>query len=242
MSNYQNQNQNSPAKVKSILNESKLRLSKPVENEKGKYSSLQFSIHNNQPRITVWTGYENDKSQNTGYGKIEAALDIPHMYILIELIREAAAAKEATKSSLECKNYIFNGGKKSSEPLLQTTVYVGKDDKGIVYISLIAYNKDRPKIKFDFNINKFYHTLKNNEGAVMSADVASVTAAKGWCRLLENIIANVATNGFVDNSERNKNAYNDRTNNYSKNNNNNSRSSEEDSGGGKTYEDDDIPF
>jgi hypothetical protein len=57
--------------------------------------------------------------------------------------------------------------------------WIGKDDNGIIWISVVAEN--RPKIKFEFRISDF-HKLFHGNGTALTEAEASELQARAWVR------------------------------------------------------------
>ena len=64
-----------PTREKICLDHNKLRLGTACPTAEGKWSSLVWGIHKNNPRITVYTGDPADNTSRTNNGAIRAELD-----------------------------------------------------------------------------------------------------------------------------------------------------------------------
>lgn len=182
---------------KNALDNRKLQMS--ARNQDGKFASLQWGIFSNNPRITVYTNVESDKDVN--YGKISANMDTPAFYAFLGLLNEAIDFVKGTngleefKASIENKNFIFPGGKRSEKPVVQSELFVGKDKEGVVWMGVMA--KDRPRIKFDFQLADF-HQLKHGTGETFSKAEASVVAARAMWTILVEMIAHMQVTEWVE--------------------------------------------
>lgn len=182
---------------KTALDNKKLQLS--AKNQDGKYASLQWGIFSNNPRITVYTNVESDRDVN--YGKISANMDAISFFGFMNLLRMAIEFVPGTdgqpefKRSIENKNFIFPGGKRSDKPVVQSELFVGKDKEGMVWMSVTA--KDRPRIKFDFQLSDF-HALKHGTGEYYSKAEASVVAANAYLTLLVEMFGHMLVTEWVE--------------------------------------------
>lgn len=189
-----------PAKPKNALNHNKLNMVTKCPTAEGKLSKLSWQIHKNNPRITVWTGDPADESSRTNNGKIQAELDMPHLFALFGMIRKAITAEAGHKDCMECWNFIFPGGQRSKEPVNTAKIWVGKDKEGVVYISVVdGLHKDRPIIKFDFLPGSGGNWIRFNrgDGTAYSKSDASMLFAQGYSSMLEMIYTNLAITEFV---------------------------------------------
>lgn len=180
-----------PPRVKTGLDEYKLRLSAPPSQGATKPASLAFSLVANQPRIDVYTNVPNDK-QN---GNIRAAMDAPTFWALIEALKIVIDGEAGQKISIPNKNYTWWEGKRSDEPKLVSTTIVGKDKEGVVFISVVA--KDRPFIKFPF-LPSLFHTLVKADGSGFTDAEMSILYAKGYAKNLPMLYASVSDTHYQE--------------------------------------------
>lgn len=186
---------------KNPLDNKKLHMS--AKNQDGKYASLQWGLFANNPRITVYTNVESDR--DTNYGKISANMDTPAFYAFLGLLQEAIQfvpgtnGREEFKASIENKNFIFPGGKRSEKPVVQSELFVGKDKDGVVWMGVMA--KDRPRIKFNFQLSDF-HMLKHGTGETYSAAEASKVAAEAYWNILTEMLAHMQVSHWVEPEEK----------------------------------------
>lgn len=185
---------------KTPLDNKKLNMS--AKNQDGKYASLQWGLFANNPRITVYTNVESDR--DTNYGKISANMDTPAFYSFLGLLAEAIAfdtenGTREYKVSIENKNFIFPGGKRSEKPVVQSELFIGKDKEGIVWMGVMA--KDRPRIKFNFQLSDF-HMLKHGTGEYYSAAEASKVAAEAYWNILSKMLAHMQVSHWVEPEEK----------------------------------------
>lgn len=179
-----------PQRKKIALDNSKLNLSAP--NAAGKNATLKFGFVNNNPRLTVWTNDPNDTTDN---GKITAALNLPVLFAWLEMVKDAAMAENGFKAAIENRNYIFPGGKRSETPVVTSRLIAGKDEQGVVYVSVTANN--RPNIKFAFGTDSF-HSFKDSQGNQMDRGQASKYSALGFYSLMQRMYGHLAVTEFVE--------------------------------------------
>lgn len=184
-----------PERVKNALDNRKLSMSTPTPGNQGKWSSLQWGLYANNPRITVYTNDPNDSGPDKGYGKITANLDLPVFFAFLSQLDQIINGPDDNKVGIENKNYIFPGGKKSEKPVVVSTLWFGKDKEGIVWMSIVA--RDRPKIQFKFGPSDFHHFQKG-DGTPFTAGECSQLFAKGYIRILEEMVPTLAVANYVE--------------------------------------------
>jgi uncharacterized membrane protein YgcG len=225
----------------------KLHLSTPCPTAKGKYSSLQVNLFSNNPRITVYTNDPDDQGESKQYGKITANLDAQVFMVFLGALAKIidGPAGQEDKVKIENKNFIFPGGKRSESPVVQSELHFGKDAEGVVWVSVTA--RDRPRIKFPFGKSDF-HTLFHKTGEQYSNGEQSALFARGWVRLMENMLAHLLVTEYVepekkDNGGGNRNGGGGGYNRNNGGGGNRGNSYGGGGGGGSTEEvSDDIPW
>ena len=145
-----------------------------------KVSVLSWGCWNGNPRITVNTNIESDKTNK--YGMITAAFNPETFFILLDHLKLLVDAPNDTGYKFECKTTteLSEGGR--SEPFVASSVWIGKDSEGKIWISVLIEN--RPKIKFVFMISNF-HTIHEKGKGPITEDHASRLQAKACANLLE---------------------------------------------------------
>ena len=186
-----------PAKVypKNALNNEKLTMWAPSPNAPGRNARLEYSLMENCPRITVFTGDPSESSKENNFGKIYGAMDPQSFYIFMTLLEQAANSKEEFKTKIENKGYTFFGGKRSETPVVLSETIVGRDKDGIVWMSVVSPN--RPRIKFPFSISEF-HTIVRGDGSQPTAPEISSMVAKATVKILQSLYPLVMSKEYVD--------------------------------------------
>lgn len=177
-----------PAKVETLLNSSKLRLSAQNPANK-KYANLSVDLYRSNPRIIVNTNDDALRNENDGWGKITAAMDPLLINILIEKLRLIAQSKEPTRVALENYNHSYSGGQRSQDIAHLNTVWIGRDDQGVVYISVVHVDQKFPRIKFPFGpSDNRYGRFKGADGNELSRAELSSMSALGWCAVMQDAL------------------------------------------------------
>ncbi len=192
-------------------------------------AKLRFGIWNNNPRITVYTNEDSDKKNNMGM--ITAPMDPVVFSTFLAKLSETISSPPNTKFSIQNYTMKKGDGEEKLRKVHINDIYGGKDENGVIWISVVEGN--RPKFKFDFG-NFPFHKFFKGDGEEMSKAELSQIAAKAAINLFSDILSNYITNNYehVQNTykPRNKGNYNNNRNNNYQNNN----SSE--------IADDDLPF
>lgn len=184
---------------KTALDEYKLRLVSDAPPKGARRpATLAFSVVKNNPRFTLFTNVDTDKDK----GRLQAALDTHTLYAFLQLLRKVADGEPGTKFSIENKNHTYFNGQRSTEPKLMSTIIVGKDDEGCVFMGVVANNIT--PVKFIFGPTE-YHMMVHKDGTPFTRAELSVLYAKGYADLLENLTANVLDSHYVEPEPRENN-------------------------------------
>lgn len=188
---------NLPPRKKIALDNRKLNLSVPCPSAPGKFSSLSWRLVANNPRICVYTNDPADMTEKNGNGLIAAALDAPVFFMLVNMLYKVIDAAPGHREKIENKNYIFPGGKRSEKPVVVSEIIIGKDDEGVVFISVVAYDKSRPRIKFDMLPNEF-HNFYHKNGEQFTKAEASALYAKGYVECLKGLMTHLLVTEWTE--------------------------------------------
>lgn len=184
---------------RNALDEYKLRLNGPTLTDQGAKwpGALSVSLVKNQVHLDVYTNVPSDKN----YGNIRAAMDQLTFGAFLELFDEVLASGPDTVYKITNKNHTFFEGKRSEEPRLISTTFIGRDKEGVMFIALVA--KDRPYLKFDF-LGTSYHAIIDKDGQPMAKPAASSIFARGWRRTISGLVSSVADTEYVQPEPKNK--------------------------------------
>lgn len=164
MSDYNNQQQQRP---KTVLNHRALSLYAP--NGEGKFANLSFDIKKNEVLVTVRTNIAADA--NNDYGRLQAQIEPTLFNTFLAMLEHAATTTEEFRWAIEFRDKKFIGqGKMTDGPVLHWRMVVGRDEAGIVFISVVL--DKRPNIKFSF-LNNTKTTFKDGNGNEMPKDLES---------------------------------------------------------------------
>lgn len=129
------------------------------------------------PRIYVYTNQDSD--QGNSNGRIDANIDMNVALTFLKLIEKAANAPIGqTYESVGIQNlaYVWKQKQRSEKPMQQSTIVVGREPDGRVYMSLLHFNKERPRIKFYFGFSQFHKFVGMQEGQEARAEYSSLIA------------------------------------------------------------------
>lgn len=175
---------------KNMLDDFRVSLSAP-STAKGKWASLKWSYAGNQVGLSM---YSNDPSDEKGSVRVQMPpTDFCRILVLLEMAINFPETGDH-KVWMEYSDYVWFNREKSKDVKLQGTIYVGKKD-GVVWMSLVSYDKNRPRIKFPFG-NTMYNALYKSDGTPMSDAETSVIAAKANLMFLQHTIPTVANANY----------------------------------------------
>jgi len=173
-------------------------LSLYADTEKDKYASLTWSIRAGYPRVTVYTDNSNSFKTEFSYDNlIIAPMDSVTVNTLIANLRTVADSKETTSLTIKCYNVKYVDNVKTDEIMLQATIIVGKDDEGVVYISVTQEGKKNvvfkllPKLKWHKFLGPDHKVIEDNSKL-------STMFAKSYIARLQSLMdKNLSDSGSV---------------------------------------------
>lgn len=161
-------------------------------------ATFALYVNKNKPRLEVWTNVDNDKNN----GRINADLDVPAFFTFLEGAKNVLAGKIKT---FTMENLAVRWiDKKPTEPKLDSKLSFGIDEAGIAYIALTSWERERPMIKFQFQLSNL-HRLVNDQGEQMDAAMASQTCAAGYIKMWENLTPYILIEDYTPPPPRNQN-------------------------------------
>lgn len=232
----------------------KLRLSAPNPNVKGgRWAQLGFDVYNNNPRLVLHTNDPNMTGQENNFGRFQVPVDHVVLTAIVEEIKKYILSKEPGKTKITNMTEPKRDSG-SKEFINSSDIWIGKDEEGVVFISIIAKDSSKwPIIKFSFNNSDGrFHLFYHGDGKPYSKAEQSIVYAKAWVTLLSSAIgSDIAVNYAPPitpyNNGGNRNNYQNKSGggNWNKGNSNNyQKQNNQDSfdGGDPDVGDDDIPF
>lgn len=198
--NFQN---NRPAKIKTLLDDSFLRLSAPCPTPAGagKKSTLRVVLNKNNPQslnnphLVVYTNDPTEKDRDTDYGKITAKFDFFGWGMFMEYIQEAPNWENGKKEFIDCKDHIFAGGKRSEAPVVTARVTIQKDMEGVINVAITA--KGRPHIVFKLLPPAGFLDMRNGDGTPVSDAVNSARYCRMYYNIMTKVVAKLMVEGYV---------------------------------------------
>lgn len=146
----------------------------PAVEEGAKQARLVFSFMDYRPRLTLFTNVSTDERK----GIIGAGYHPEIFFSVLDEFEKILSAPAGT--SIPIRNLTAvrtDEGKPTGEKVVQSQLVFGKDDAGIIYISLIA--QGLTKIKFYFKMNE-YHQIFKTDKTPITEEEGSIMMAKGW--------------------------------------------------------------
>lgn len=153
-----------------ILELNRFSLFAPCPGVEGRMSRLAWCIRDGYPRISV---YLNNPSV-TGYaGILYAPFNPTTFFVFLDELEKIAKGESGNKCKFSNYTHPRENGVviPNSEKILQSELWIGKDNDGICWISVVM--PDRPKIKFEFHLSP-YHKVTRSDGTELSKSDGSV--------------------------------------------------------------------
>lgn len=150
------------------------------ENERAR---LVLSFRDGNPRLTAYSNIKNPKE-----GIIPFPTDLTTFTYVLSTIKEIADSPNGTKRSIDSLTTQYENDKPTANKKLVSTLYIGKSNSGIVYLSIIA--PDKPKYVFEIKPSE-WHIFKNSDGEKIEDSKVSSAMAKGLADVFLNYVSMV---------------------------------------------------
>lgn len=173
-----------------ILEFDKLQMFTPCPGVEGKRSRLTWNMRMGYPRITVFT---NDPNDTTMKGVIYAAMDPTTMFAFFDLMGKVIKSQDELKFKIDCFTTKYVDNQPTSDRVLSSELWFGRDKDGIIWMSVIA--PGRPKIRFNFRISD-YHGIYRGDGTPINESESSVIAAAASIAVLRTVFGGMLTRVF----------------------------------------------
>jgi hypothetical protein len=179
MSNFNN---NQPPRIFTLLDTGKFNMWAP--NEEGKFASMRWRINNkNQVVNTTYTNLANDTIDK---GAIKAEIDIDYFNAWMAMLEMAIKSDVPCRHAVTYTDKKFIGpGRMTDGPVEIYTLVAGRDEHGVVFISVLA--PKRPNLKFSFLHNN-KHQFRDANGNELDKRTESTILAAGKLRGLTHAV------------------------------------------------------
>lgn len=176
MANYDSQ---APAQFITL---DRLSIFTPTPGHEGNRAKVTFGFRNENPRISVFTNDPNDL--NGGKTPINCGVDPATFITLLDQMEAVVKADQPTKIKFETDGTRYENNERTKDRQLLSTLFFGKDDSGVCWISVQAEN--RPRIKFEFKVSDWHRFFKS-DGSKMSIAEASAASAMSMILIMRQM-------------------------------------------------------
>lgn len=191
---YQNNNgggQRPPRKL-TILDDFRMRLVGPVAPGGERAATLSMTVKKNRPVIVVKTNIPGDKQ----FGQIAGEFDVVNFETFLHFLENAAEQiQPGQRAQCKISDFPFQQGGRSKEMKLSSTVFVGREQDGTVYIAVVSWDQSRAVIKFPVRPSQF-HSWIGPDGQPFTEASISQIHAKSYARIVGRIISAVLHSEF----------------------------------------------
>ena len=150
-----------------------------------KRARFQFGIRDGYPRVTVFTGAMGKD------GIIPGPMDMEAFYAYAEKLNEVSRGPNDTKYVFTLKTSVYENDKPTKDKKVVSQLFLGKDEKGVVWTGLQA--EGQPKLKFTFGFTDYIELRKGDGSHVTEAEISSI-AARAYATMLTQMVTNYLSN------------------------------------------------
>lgn len=190
---------NFPQREKNSLDEKKLTLEGTLVQGATRPPTWSMAMISNQLRVTCYSNVPNDKDN----GRISARMSAIAAYSFFSALEQVLATDEKCNFSMECRTVRQGGDWRN--PVLDSTLHVGRNGEGVVYFGIVAADSSRPRLNFPLLPTNFHAFIDSSTKQVLGAKLSSEFWAKGYLKLMQNLAANALDTGFKEPPPRQQN-------------------------------------
>lgn len=178
-----------PPRTKTIQDNPSLRLTAPKVQGAERGPSLMLYVHpndknpsNTQGRIVVFTQTpENDPKKQ----KIEVKIELLDLQTIVKTIKRAAVATDKFEVAAVQTRVPKDYRNRAAGMRDDVKVVVGKSEQG-VYISLISWNAEVPRIRFYFGSTEVFEFIQQEDKGMKFVEWSSIRA-EAWCDIQSSL-------------------------------------------------------
>lgn len=156
----------SQEKKSNVLDNGKLAMTAPKLANGAYPPKLKIQTFNNNPQFTVFSGVASAKRS----GIINAGMDTTTFFLALRLI-EKLIDEPTPDQTLVYE--IENHGGRGSEKTMRSKTILGKDNEGVMFISILDVDDTMPKVRFNFDAD-YYHKININ--GMGKAEISCIAA------------------------------------------------------------------
>lgn len=186
------QPRNFPQREKNALDEKKLTLEGTLVQGATRPPTWSMAMISNQLRVTCYSNVPNDKDN----GRISARMSAIAAFSFFEALRKVLATEEKCNYPFECRTVRQGGDWRN--PVLDSTIHVGRNGEGVIYFGIVAADSSRPRLNFPLLPTNFHAFIDSNTKQVLGEKLSSEFWAGGYLRLMENLAASVLDSNFKE--------------------------------------------
>lgn len=186
------QPRNFPQREKNALDEKKLTLEGTLVQGATRPPTWCMAMISNQLRVTCYSNMPNDKDN----GRISARMSSIAAYSFFEAMRKVLATEGKCSYPFECRTVRQGGDWRN--PVLDSTIYVGRTAEGVIYFGIVAADSSRPRLNFPLLPSNFHAFIDQSTKQVLGEKLSSEFWAGGYLRLMETLAASVLNSNYKE--------------------------------------------
>ena len=191
MSEQQRPAGNFTPRAKNALDEKKLNLEGTLLQGATRNPTWSVAMIANQLRVTCYSNLPNDKDN----GRIEAKMSSIAMHAFLSALEYVIGHDDKCSFPFECYT-VRNGDWKN--PVLESTLYVGRNGEGVIYVGIVSADDSRPRLNFPMRPNNFHAFIDGATKSPLGEKLSSQFWASGYLHLMRNLTSSVLDTHFKE--------------------------------------------
>lgn len=127
------------------------------------FATLVWSVRMGYPRVTVFLDNDKFNKDKIDYSKqIKATFDHIKLKVFLKQADKVIKSEKSVEYGVKSKNNEYSNGERTNNIVLQSTLFLGKDDDGMIYLKLVEPGKKM--VRFELGMDNKYIVLVKPDG------------------------------------------------------------------------------
>jgi hypothetical protein len=181
-------------RVNHALNDFRFRLVGQQKLEgAAKPPSLGFNVMKDGLALNAYTNVQGDEDN----GRISITLPLPDVMLLVTMLERADRLAPGQSNDLALAATEFDRQANGpSQPRLKMTLKIGRNDRGVIFISIASWKRTRPVITLDLVPSNLVRLI-DSQGNPAPADKVSELYSVSWAKALSSLVPLIMNDHYV---------------------------------------------
>jgi hypothetical protein len=182
--NNQRNNNQRQERPKFALNDFRFRVTGERLQNASRPCAIGFDIDRDGIQFTAHTQVEGDDD----YGRIRASVSLQEAFAVTVLLEKALRMQPGKSMPVALAGNVWNRNANKREVKHQATLFIGRDDQGVIFIRMKSWKDTRPTVTCQLLPSNFFKLIDEESGQPAPADKVSEIMALSWAKALTQML------------------------------------------------------